>query len=184
MYLDLDDNQLELDGLLGDAKTFLWERLEGFAKNLLAELIPLATKCGPAQRQEVAVRYLGFPIWDVLLYPIQSAAQLGEADTIHVARMSPRESDLLTGGRIEGIAFHHFYAFFNRQARENDYLWGRLHAAEQLVGLVVEASGSRADPRAWSQKAFKAVLEEDAAVLTTLTDAVDGIRAQLPGVTA
>ena len=34
----------------------------------------------PDRRRDLLVRYLGFPLWDVLLYPIQALADAGEND--------------------------------------------------------------------------------------------------------
>jgi Protein of unknown function (DUF3376) len=65
-------------------------------------------------------------------------------------------------GKLKGVSFHHFSAFFRRDYRENDYLWGRLDAAERLIALLLddpEKPGlSKADPQE-CQKAFRAILD-------------------------
>ncbi len=80
-----------------------------------------------------------FPFWDVLLYPIRKASETAELDNVKVRRLSPREVGLLSDEgpkKLEGTKFGHFGAFFTRKARENDYLWGRLDAAEWIVHLL------------------------------------------------
>jgi hypothetical protein len=59
---------------------------------------------------------------------------------------------------VRGVGRHHFGAFFSRADRENDYLWGRLDAAEVLVGLLVR--GRENDGR-FCLPAFHAILEEE-----------------------
>jgi hypothetical protein len=128
------------------------------------------------------VRYLGFPIWDVLIYPVQSLSMTGEGDAIDVVRMSPREAGLLSvpkGGKVEGAGFHHFYAFFHREARENDYLWGRLDAAEQLIRLLIESSGSKQAYKPWAKQLFEAILDEEEKALTTITEKVANFRSEV-----
>jgi hypothetical protein len=64
-------------------------------------------------------------------------SDVAERDEVLVARMSPSDSTLLRpvheSGKVLGARLGHAYAFFSRKARENDYLWGRLDAAERLV---------------------------------------------------
>ncbi len=49
----------------------------------------------PERRKDILVRYLGFPFWDVLLYPIQAVSEAGERDAIEIVRMSPQDATLL-----------------------------------------------------------------------------------------
>ena len=70
-------------------------RLAGTAETLYKQLFALSEGWAAERRTELLVRYLGFPYWDVLLYPIQSVADAGERDTIDVVRMSPRDAKLL-----------------------------------------------------------------------------------------
>ncbi|MFD0390439.1 DUF3376 domain-containing protein [Tistrella bauzanensis] len=61
----------------------------------------------------------------------------------------------------------HFGAFFSRAWRENDYLWGRLHGAERMVDLLIDAA-TRAgvttlpDPLRAKCRLFRAILEVEA----------------------
>jgi patatin-related protein len=172
----------ELDTLFEHAQTFLHANLRDFAPSLLSQLTPVTADWHPNRRRDIVVRYLGFPIWDVLLYPIQALGQIGEGDHIDVVRVSPHEATLLpapAAGKVEGTRVHHFYAFFSREARENDYLWGRLDAAEQLIRLLLETSNSGEPLEAWCKRAFISVLEEEQTSLTTIRQKTAGLRAAI-----
>ena len=67
-------------------------------------------------------------------------------------RARPRRGDALQPARVEllasaedkqlkGVTLGHFGAFFSRQGRENDYLWGRLDTAERLIVLLSTPPG-------------------------------------------
>jgi patatin-related protein len=142
----------------------LKKRLDGFNEKLYATVNAITRGWAPERRADILVRYLGFPFWDVLLYPIQAVADAGERDAIEVVRMSPRDTSLLPPidekPKLSGFTKMHFGAFFDRAGRESDYLWGRLDAAERLIGLL----GKRltADERAaWCRRAFAAIVEEE-----------------------
>jgi hypothetical protein len=83
------------------------------------------------------------------------------------------------GGKVEGKRTHHFYAFFSREARENDYLWGRLDAAEQLVRLLVDSSSATEPIDAWSKQLFAAILDEEAQALTHIKPTLERLRAEV-----
>jgi patatin-related protein len=178
-YLNTDNNGANFATLYQQAEVFFRERLDGFMQMLLSELVPLTTDWWPKLRRDLVVRYLGFPIWDLLLYPIQTVGQVGEGDHIKVTRISPHEATLIpppAAGKLEGTRLHHFYAFFSREARENDYLWGRLDAAEQLIRLILDSTQSRQAPAAWCKKAFLAVLDEEHASLTSIDEKTAELR--------
>ena len=175
-----DAHKAEIDNLFENARPFLAARVAEIPPATLNAFARIAGKWDKARRRDLVVRYLGFPLWDVLIYPIQSLSQTGEGDAIDVVRMSPREASLLPvpdGGKVEGSRFHHFYAFFHREARENDYLWGRLDAAEQLVRLLLASTeGSEQDLSSWSKRLFEAILDEEEASLTTIRTKVGDLR--------
>ncbi len=114
------------------------------------------------------MRYVGFPLWDAQLYPLQSGVGGGERDAVDVMRMSPLDATLLSQEgdppKLDGIACGHFGAFFARSSRENDYLVGRLDGAERLIALLLEDPAER---REWSRTAFLAILEEEQEALKT-----------------
>jgi patatin-related protein len=155
-------HESELDAMRDGFAAYLDGRLEGFTAALYGDVHRLTAAWDPNRRADLFVRYLGFPFWDVLLYPVQSLSGVGERDHIEVARMSPGESTLLSRAvprELAGLGVHHFGAFFTRPGRETDYLWGRLDAAERLVEMLL----GRDDPafEESCRKAFAAVIEEE-----------------------
>jgi patatin-related protein len=172
----------ELDGIFADVQALLGRQLPRVGPRLLARLVALTEHWNVRRKEDILVRYLGFPIWDVLLYPIQSLSQLGEGDAIEVVRISPRESTLLPapdGMPVKGVKLGHFYAFFSRPARENDYLRGRLDAAEQLTRLLLAATGSTTPLSQTCKPLLQAILDEDGAALTNIGHTVAAIGEQV-----
>jgi hypothetical protein len=125
--------------------------------DLLAALDP--NDWHPEARREVLINYLGFPFWDVLALPVTSGREMGELNEILVDRISPQDVHTLKGFQgiesLRGIGFGHFAAFFSRAYRENDYLLGRLHAADRLIEIVCDSAGVDSIPGQFSKIAFK-----------------------------
>jgi patatin-related protein len=171
----------QLQTLANRVATFNDERLKGFSANLFGDLNEAAKSWPVARRRDLLVRYLGFPLWDVLLYPIQSTANAGEADEMKVVRMSPFEPDVLKktahGQKLKGVGMGHFAAFLNRAYRENDYLWGRLDGSAILIGILL--GKDHPEYRSWCLQAFDAILNEEAGALTHVSDTVSAIKAEV-----
>ncbi len=170
----------ELDALRDDLRTYLEAELKEFSPSLYRDMEQLTADWDGQARKKILVRFLGFPFWDILLFPIQSLAQAGERDAVDVIRMSPLDSTLLQvpGGRVklDGVGMGHFRAFFKRRYRENDYLWGRLDGAERLIGIML----GREHPefRAWCGRAFLAILEEETDALPLVAPLAADLRDQ------
>jgi patatin-related protein len=121
---------------------------------------------------DVRRAYEQFPYWDVLLYPIRKASETAELDRVQVMRLSPYETSMLWQpktrkqgpAKLEGIKAGHFGAFFSREARENDYLWGRLDAAEWIIRSLLDGAAPRA------LRAFEAILAEETSRLGKVAD--------------
>lgn len=154
-----DDLQLKRDNERTDA--LLVALVEG-----VGESRPLPS----AARQELVEHYIGFAVWDVLTFSITNWRDLDEFDEIRVDRLSPDDAQTLRQGdasaTLKGVQFHHFGAFFSRAYRENDYLWGRLHAADRLLDIVldaarIEGAGKDVDAIQLKAKAFEAILESE-----------------------
>jgi patatin-related protein len=196
----LESHGSELDELNDALRRFLDVELQTFTADLYRSLVGLTddwpkTERTTKIRRDLLIRYLGFPIWDATLYPLQALSELAERDAVRVARMSPSDSTLLSpvheGGKVLGAKLGHAYAFFSRTARENDYLWGRLDAAERIVRLLLTEStvvdgreevitGDRhRDYRSRCKQAFLAVLAEDEAHLPTIEPDVAALRRQI-----
>jgi patatin-related protein len=170
---DLDALRAEVDGLFRTRK-------DGVQAKLYEDFTTITAQWPATERAEVVVRYLGFPFWDAMIYPLIRLSEAGELRELKVVRMSPLDSTQLgalkVGEKLMGVRLFHFGAFQRRDWRENDYLWGRLDAAERLVGLVLkdprlkssaQGGGYRAQP--WQVKpAFEAILEEEKGALKAL----------------
>jgi patatin-related protein len=83
--------------------------------------------------------YVGFPVYDVLLY-LPGTMELGPdpLTRVQVERISPQDSVSLQSvfGGLKSRNLMGFLGFFNRAYREHDYLWGRLNGADRLVDMV------------------------------------------------
>ena len=96
--------------------------------------------------------------------------------------MSPFEARVLSTppeDKVEGKRLMHFWAFFDRHARENDYLWGRLDGAAHLIGILVGKES--ADYESLCRRAFTAILDEDETALTHVGERVQALRDELRG---
>jgi patatin-related protein len=176
----LEQHRKELEAVEQQLHTFIDSRLQGFTAGLYRDLHALSERWHPDRRRDLIVRYLGFPLWDVLLYPIQALADAGENDQVQVQRMSPYEAHVLAtppAAKVEGKRLMHFWAFFDRHARENDYLWGRLDGAAHLIGILL--GKDHPEYRRWCLRAFAAILDEDDAALSHIPETVRTLRAEL-----
>jgi hypothetical protein len=121
--IDLDATTHDLDGLLADLKIDEWHH---------------------QMRRDVLVNYLGFPFWDVLMFPLMGR-ETGEFNQILIDRISPQDARALKGfagsASLKGTGFGHFAAFLSRAYRENDYLLGRLHSLDRLIDIVCDSAG-------------------------------------------
>ena len=149
---------------------------------LLAGLDPAAWH--PEARREVLINYLGFPFWDVLTFSVTTGRATGELREILIDRISPEEVRTLkafAGAKsLKGIGFNNFAGFFSRSFRENDYLLGRLHAAERLIDIVCDAAGAGQhdgiDVLALKRRAFERILKTEEPHLTHSADLIAALR--------
>jgi hypothetical protein len=99
-------------------------------------------------------------------------------------RVSPLERKRLLrrdGARdpLMGSSWGHFGAFFSRRGRENDYLWGRLDAAERLITLLLDdpaRPGLREPDPEECKKAFTAIIEDEARFLGEVGELLGDLR--------
>lgn len=140
-----------------------------------------------APRLELMLAYVGFPFFDVLTLPLNKWNDLDDVDTMQVDRISPEDAKAIRKGGAQatlmGRNLGHFAAFFSRRARENDYLWGRLHAADRLVDIVASAavtgSGSGKDFTQIKARLFHAILKAETPFLTSVPDLIRDIERDL-----
>jgi patatin-related protein len=129
---------------------------------------------------EVLTTYLGFAHYDVLTYPMSQSREMDTLEQIKVDRIAVDDANSLRQGGareiLKGVQFGHFGAFFSRRFRENDYLWGRLTAAERLVDIVgsavPEAVADGLDLQDFKRRLFLSILRAEAPHLTGISDLI------------
>jgi patatin-related protein len=181
----VDEHGDELDSLRAGLHSFLDEHLGDFGQNGYRSLLEATEGWDDMARQNVLARYIGFPLWDVLIFPISAVSDVGELNRVEVVRFSPEDVKLLhapgqkgerptTEEKLKGVAAGHFAAFFSRDRRENDYLWGRLDGAERMVALLL------GDPPVdLCHAAFGAVLDQEEPNLGEVPGLIGHLRSQL-----
>lgn len=164
----LERKRAELGALVGALVERLGPELERIMAQQYLDLLSLTENLPAEHREDVWLRYVGFPLWDAQLYPLERVADAGERDAVKVMRASPLDATLLTAqgdeAKLKGIALHHFGAFLDLAARENDYLIGRLDGAERLIRLLLDDDSERTE---WSRQAFLEILAEEEPALKT-----------------
>lgn len=126
-----------LDKRLGDGSTPLWQAYR-----------TVTADWAPDTARQLLGRYLGFPLWDGLIFPVVALAQLPQYTPMEAAQFSPRTAVALPtppGGKLKGVGLHHFAAFFEAGWRENDYLWGRLDGVELILRTLFAGTGGIPD---------------------------------------
>lgn len=115
-----------------------------------------------------------FEAYDLALYPLTFGTALGETNPVEIVRISPLDAKgPLTRARtpLKGAALHHFGAFLDEQWRSYDIVWGRLDAAECLIGALL--GPEHAEMRApLVRRAHERILAEYAQDLLGQTGAV------------
>ncbi len=142
-------------------------------------------------RMDLLTAYIGFAFWDPLTFSLSSWREAEGYEEILIHRISPEDADTIRKGgaraTLKGIDFSHFGAFFSRKRRENDYLWGRLHAADRLVDVMVDAARRHgappiADVRGIKKRLFEAILASEDGRLEAASDLVDQIKTEVAAV--
>jgi patatin-related protein len=139
-------------------------------------------------RRELLVHYLGFSYWDMVTF----SAGLWESEVnyeeIRVARLSPQDCNAIRKGGpeevLKGVKLGNFGAFFKRVHRENDYLWGRLHGADRLIDILVDAArvegaAGDLDVLAAKKRAFRIILAEERPHLEESADLLDELELEI-----
>ena len=110
----------KLDALEVALREHLKQRMSGFTGDLYTSLLQLTEGWNNERRWDLLVRYLGFPFWDVLLYPVQSLSDVGERDHVEIVRISPRDTSRIPvegdpkRSKLVGAEKGHFGAFLSR----------------------------------------------------------------------
>jgi patatin-related protein len=139
----LDHHGDKVDGYYATLRNAIWDDKTPLHQLLSTIVAGCADWPEPVAR-EFLTRFVAFPFWDVMIFPLSDMGDVGELYEIRGVRMSPNDSRLVIDGgaekKLRGVRYQHFGAFFSRYARENDYLWGRLDAAERLIDILVDAA--------------------------------------------
>ncbi|WP_066526430.1 patatin-like protein [Erythrobacter sp. CCH5-A1] len=137
-------------------------------------------------KRRMLLTYLGFPFYDVATLPLSRREGLDEFNPVKIDRISPDDALSIreggTAATLRGIEFYNFGAFFSRDYRENDYLWGRLHGAERMIDLVastVSGGVSAQTLREGKRAAFLAVLDEEEIAGRCQRGLIEQIRAEV-----
>lgn len=141
---------------------------------------------GERSRVAILTAYLGYLYWDIILRPTASALALdrGPIDEILIDRISPEDTNLLKlqpgVDTLRGATFGGFGGFLGRGARENDYLWGRLHGADRLIDIVcsglTQDQYKDVDVRAMKRRLFERILNEESAKLSSCSELIGLLR--------
>ena len=145
-------------------------------------LLNLAPHC----RSAILTGYLGYFYWDILLRPAVSTLSLeaGPIEEILIDRISPDDATTLASPdaarALLGGAFAGFGGFLSRATRENDYLWGRLHAVDRLFDILAStvpgSTRNTIDFHVLKKAAFERVIEEESGRLSLIPDLVARLR--------
>src|SRR5690606_28359485 len=141
-------------------------------------------------RRDLLVSYIGVPFWDVLTFTITTWRDLGEFNEIRIDRISPEDAVAIRrGNTLKGVNLGRFGGFFSRAHRVNDYRWGRLHAVDRLIDIVYDAAlghgtESTVDRKAIKLKAFRLVLDREAANLAVSRGLIEDLRRELDAIAA
>jgi hypothetical protein len=173
----LEAHRAELEAAEQDERAFIRSRLHGFDERLFGDMSALSAEWHPDRRRAVFVRYLGFPLWDVLLYPIQAFGYFGENDFFRIERVSTDDARVLSTTPAEKLKVRPGDVLSDRSGRESEYLWGRLDGAEQLVAIIL--GRDHPDYDSWCMRAFAAILDEDAGALPHILDTVRALKSQV-----
>ncbi|MEM6856227.1 MAG: patatin-like protein [Pseudomonadota bacterium] len=137
-------------------------------------------------RKRMLLTYLGFPYYDIATLPLLQREVLDEFNPALIDRISPDDARSIREGgtrsTLRGIEFYNFGAFFSRDYRENDYLWGRLHGAERMIDIVastVEGGLDDATIRTAKRRVFLAIVEEEAEARRCASGLVFGLRDEI-----
>jgi patatin-related protein len=143
---------------------------------------PLLLNLGERCRVAILTGYLGYFYWDIILRPAASALSLdaGPIEEILIDRISPEDATTITPydrkNVLLGGSFAGFGGFLSRSIRENDYLWGRLHAVDRLFDILASTVPANMrgdfDIGALKKRAFVAVHEEEAKRLKFIPEVI------------
>jgi patatin-related protein len=180
--------------LLYDACLRAIGQVKGSSQSMWATLAEQTATWDQVPRSRLLSRYVGFPVWDSLIFPVISLARLPQLTPITVQRFSPLDATCLKAvtsdgavkadpsAKLDGVSIGHFGAFFEKAWRENDYLWGRLDGAELAMRLLSRQSGSDVDLTGYLRSALTAILTSEKADLDLVAKVEQALTAQIAAI--
>ncbi len=84
-----------------------------------------------------------FVVLDEAFYPLEFSSGIHELDEIEYVRISPRDAQIglsafTPSHKVTGDDLAHFAAFFRRDWRTNDILWGRIDGICQIIRSLLD----------------------------------------------
>ena len=168
--------------------------VKGSSQLLWEALASNTSDWDPDSRAALLGRYVGFPVWDSLIFPVIALAKLPQLTPVTVQRFSPLDATCLQAvdsqgapkadptAKLDGVSISHFGAFFDKSWRENDYLWGRLDGAELAMRLLSRQSGSDVDLTGQLKSALSAILAAEKADLDLVAKIEQALARQITAI--
>lgn len=147
---------------------------------------PQLSRLPAGLRRIILSGYIGWPYWDVIALPTMNALGLesNALEEVLVDRISPNDATTVCPehgcASLEGEAAVGFGGFLSREARENDYLWGRIHGIDRLIDIVASTldpkqRATMPDFTAIKKRAFLAVLKQETERLKSIPATIAAI---------
>jgi len=168
--------------------------VKGSSQLLWETLASNTSDWDPDSRAALLGRYVGFPVWDSIIFPVIALAKLPQLTPVTVQRFSPLDATCLQAvdsqgapktdptAKLDGVSISHFGAFFDKSWRENDYLWGRLDGAELAMRLLSRQSGSDLDLTGHLKSALSAILAAEKADLGLVAKIEQALATQITAI--
>lgn len=136
-------------------------------------------------RRAVHFYYENFASYDMISHPILYSTGVGEEmSRVDVFRISPRDAMSLinkeTNGKtkLAGTKLNNFGAFFEKDFRTNDILWGRLDGAERIITALLPLQEDAEKREEMIEEAHLAILAEDVFEAEPPNGMIDAFRDQ------
>jgi patatin-related protein len=134
-------------------------------------------------RKTLLSRYLGFPLWDALIFPTIALSELPQFTPIGVSQFSPYTAQAVpvpADQKLKGVTLHHFGGFLDAGWREHDYLWGRVDGAELVLRTLRDTARRHDDDQPVArpqgpEEAARAAGPHLKAALEAILDAEEGL---------
>ena len=126
------EHEKELTSLLDDYKSALGNLVVDSSRQMWEDFSATTGHWSPDYRRQLLARYIGFPLWDALIFPTIALSNLPQFTPIGVSQFSPVTARALrplpnARGKLMGTSWHHFGAFMDAEWR------GRVDGAELIL---------------------------------------------------